>query len=66
MIVFSQIFETIYVYNLLLRKYERKLHPVQINMCPPDQYHVIGNDKLIGTSSDHLHLVVWSIITGKV
>ncbi|XP_077971854.1 uncharacterized protein LOC120345690 [Styela clava] len=62
----QQVFETIYVYNLLLRKYERKLHPVRINMCPPDHYHVIDNDKLIATSMDRISFVVWSIITGNI
>lgn len=60
------VFQTVLIYNLRTKKYDRKLTGVFITPSPPNEYLLLENDLLMGLSSERNHFVIWSLHTGHV
>ncbi|XP_070531570.1 uncharacterized protein [Ptychodera flava] len=60
------VFQTIYIYDLKTKKYERKLAGVFIVPSPAHEYRLLDGDLLMGLSDNRDHLICWNLVTGHV
>ncbi|XP_035669372.1 uncharacterized protein LOC118411296 isoform X1 [Branchiostoma floridae] len=59
------VFQTIYIYDLRTKKFEKKITGLYIVPSPQHEYTIIGNN-LLGLSENRSHLIAWSLDTGMV
>ncbi|XP_019639552.1 PREDICTED: uncharacterized protein LOC109481422 isoform X1 [Branchiostoma belcheri] len=59
------VFQTIYIYDLQTKKFEKKITGLYIVPSPQHEYTIIGNN-LLGLSENRSHLIAWSLDTGQV
>ncbi|XP_038053193.1 NACHT domain- and WD repeat-containing protein 1-like isoform X2 [Patiria miniata] len=62
----TPVFQTVYMYNLKLKKYYRKLTGVFIVPSPAHEYRILEGELLLGLSESRDHLIAWSLVTGHI
>ena len=60
------VFQTVLIYNLRTKRYEKKLTDCYIVPAPSREYLVIDDDHLMGPSDNRTHFIIWSLVTGHV
>ncbi|XP_077986889.1 uncharacterized protein LOC144441205 isoform X2 [Glandiceps talaboti] len=60
------VYQTIYIYDLKTKKYERKLTGVFIVPSQAHEYRLLDGNLLMGLSDSRDHLICWSLVTGHV
>ncbi|ESO83266.1 hypothetical protein LOTGIDRAFT_236714 [Lottia gigantea] len=60
------VFQTVLIYNLKTKRYERKLTSCYIVPAPSHEYVLLDENHLMGPSDNRTHFVVWSLQTGQV
>lgn len=58
------IYQTVYVYDLRTKRYERKVPGVYIIPSRPHEYALLSDDYLLGLSENRTHFIVWNLTTG--
>ena len=58
-------FCTIYVYDLITKKYSKKLKS-DVSICPPHEYVLLGLNKIMCVHNDRRSFGIWSLENGKV
>ncbi|XP_033638665.1 NACHT domain- and WD repeat-containing protein 1-like isoform X1 [Asterias rubens] len=62
----TPVFQTVFMYNLKLKKYYRKLTGVFIVPSPAHEYRLLDGELLLGLSESRDHLICWSLVTGHI
>ncbi|XP_071956907.1 uncharacterized protein [Antedon mediterranea] len=60
------VFQTVFMYDLRLKKYLRKLNQVFIVPSPAHEYRILEDDSLMGMSENRDHLIVWNLENGHI
>ncbi|XP_033099219.1 uncharacterized protein LOC117102881 isoform X2 [Anneissia japonica] len=60
------VFQTVFMYDLRLKKYLRKLNQVFIVPSPAHEYRLLEGDLLMGMSENRDHLIVWNLENGHI
>lgn len=60
----STIYQTIYIYNLRTKKYERKVSGAYIIPARAHEFKLINDDQFIGLSENRTLLYIWNLNTG--
>ncbi|XP_077135681.1 uncharacterized protein LOC143793014 [Ranitomeya variabilis] len=60
------IFQTLFTYDLLKKKYVRRQTGLYIIPCPKHEYRVLDNGLLLGLSENRNHFVIWNMETGFI
>jgi WD40 repeat protein len=60
------VFQTLLIYDLLTKKYIRKLNNCYITPSLPREYVFLNDEHLLGLADNRSHLVVWSTVTGHM
>ncbi|XP_067838202.1 uncharacterized protein si:ch211-212k18.6 [Heptranchias perlo] len=58
--------KTLLMYDLLKKRYTKKLTGLYIIPCPKHEYKILAEDLLLGLSEYRDHLVVWNLETGFI
>ncbi|CAH1246346.1 NWD1 [Branchiostoma lanceolatum] len=59
------VFQTIYIYDLQTKKFDKKITGLYIVPSPQHEYTIIDNN-LLGLSENRSHIIAWSLDTGMV
>ena len=57
-------FQTVLVYDLKAKKYERKMTGCYIAPAPSHEYVLLDGERLLGPSETRTHLIIWSLVSG--
>ncbi|XP_067885458.1 uncharacterized protein [Heterodontus francisci] len=60
------IFQTLLMYDLLKKKFTKKLTGLYIIPSPKHEYRILPGDLLLGLSEYRDHLVIWNLKTGSI
>ncbi|XP_058048768.1 uncharacterized protein LOC131203005 isoform X3 [Ahaetulla prasina] len=60
------IFQTLFVYDLLKKKYIKKQSGLYIIPCPNNEYKLLEGGLLLGLSENRDHFVTWNLETGLI
>ncbi|XP_041042816.1 uncharacterized protein LOC121277430 [Carcharodon carcharias] len=60
------VFQTLLMYDLLKKKFSKKLTGLYIIPCPKHEYRILPGDLLLGLSEYRDHLVIWNLKTGSI
>ncbi|KAK6191904.1 hypothetical protein SNE40_003480 [Patella caerulea] len=60
------VFQTVLIYNLETKRYERKLTSCYIVPAPSHEYVLLDDEHLMGPSDNRSHFVVWNLVSGHV
>ncbi|XP_073498923.1 uncharacterized protein [Phyllobates terribilis] len=60
------IFQTLFTYDLLKKKYVRRQTGLYIIPCPKHEYRVLDKGLLLGLSENRDHFVIWNMETGFI
>ncbi|XP_043561220.1 uncharacterized protein LOC122557528 isoform X2 [Chiloscyllium plagiosum] len=60
------IFQTLVMYDLLKKRFSRKLTGLYIIPCPKHEYRILPGDLLLGLSEYRDHLVIWNLNSGSI
>ncbi|XP_076450611.1 NACHT domain- and WD repeat-containing protein 1-like [Babylonia areolata] len=58
------VFQTVLIYDLKAKRYERKLTGCYIAPAPSHEYILLDGDRLMGPSETRTHLIIWSMTSG--
>ncbi|XP_064634336.1 uncharacterized protein LOC135492092 isoform X2 [Lineus longissimus] len=62
----QQVYQTLFVYNLVSKKYERKIKDCFIVPSPAHEFKVLSEDRLMGLSENRSHFMIWNMKNGHV
>ncbi|KAM9329505.1 uncharacterized protein PAF06_003294 [Gastrophryne carolinensis] len=60
------IFQTLWTYDVLKKKYVRKQTGLYIIPCPKHEYRILDGGLLLGLSENRDHFVIWNMETGFI
>nr|KAG5686694.1 hypothetical protein BaRGS_013593 [Batillaria attramentaria] len=58
------VFQTVLIYDLKAKRYEKKLTGCYIAPAPSHEYVLLDGDRLMGPSDTRTHLIIWSLVSG--
>ncbi|XP_070200834.1 NACHT and WD repeat domain-containing protein 2-like isoform X2 [Littorina saxatilis] len=58
------VFQTVLVYDLKAKRYERKLTGCYIAPAPSHEYVLLEGERLMGPSETRTHFIIWSLVSG--
>ena len=56
--------QTVLVYDLKAKRYERKLSGCYIAPAPSHEYVLLDGERLMGPSDTRTHLIIWNLVSG--
>nr|XP_022332826.1 uncharacterized protein LOC111130267 isoform X3 [Crassostrea virginica] len=60
------VFQTVLIYDLLQKKFVKKIKKCFITPCPSHEYVMLKDEMLLGLSENRSHFVIWNLKTGQV
>ncbi|PVD33550.1 hypothetical protein C0Q70_04807 [Pomacea canaliculata] len=60
------VFQTVLVYDLKAKRYERRLKDCYIVPSLSHEYVLLDGERLLGPSENRSHFIIWSLTTGQV
>ncbi|XP_071477880.1 uncharacterized protein [Diadema antillarum] len=62
----TQVFQTVFIYDLGTKKYVRKLTGVFIVPSPAHEYRLLDGELLLGLSETRDHFIAWNLVSGHI
>ncbi|XP_052705223.1 uncharacterized protein LOC128180999 isoform X4 [Crassostrea angulata] len=60
------VFQTVLIYDLLQKKFVKKIKKCFITPCPSHEYVMLKDEMLLGLSENRSHFVIWNLKNGQV
>lgn len=61
----SSLYQSVYIYDLRTKRYERKVPGVYIIPSQPHEFKLLTNDLLMGLSENRNQIFIWNLQTGS-